>query len=244
MGDAASFVAAVIADLDAAGPFADWLDERSDPRGRLLRVRWRRWRTERARARLAAEERSAEITRPFRELLEKFKALPGASVGIATIEARVAPDYATPDASFRRYVRERFPEGGLMTTEDDFQRALDANPDDWQTRLVFADWLDERDDPRAEGYRASGVLRRRPYQYTLMYEPNKGEPRFWWHWAPDPEWFPSDGRDDWSVLPRAWWKGCSEEVCTRREAEDAAALAFAKLPADRRAELLRVEAVK
>ncbi len=30
-----------------------------------------------------------------------------------------------------------------MTTEDDFQTALDAAPDDWQTRLVFADWLDE-----------------------------------------------------------------------------------------------------
>ena len=33
-----------------------------------------------------------------------------------------------------------------MTTEDDFQRALDANPDDWQTRLVFADWLEDRGD--------------------------------------------------------------------------------------------------
>ena len=43
-----------------------------------------------------------------------------------------------------------------VTTEDDFQRALDKNPDDWQTRLVFADWLEERDDPRAEGYRALG----------------------------------------------------------------------------------------
>ena len=37
-----------------------------------------------------------------------------------------------------------------MTTEDDFQQALDANPDDHHTRLVFADWLQERGDPRAE----------------------------------------------------------------------------------------------
>lgn len=43
-----------------------------------------------------------------------------------------------------------------MTTEEDFQAALDKNPSDWQTRLVFADWLQERGDPRAEGYRVLG----------------------------------------------------------------------------------------
>jgi uncharacterized protein (TIGR02996 family) len=36
-----------------------------------------------------------------------------------------------------------------VTTEDDFQLVLDKNLDDWQTRLVFADWLQEREDPRA-----------------------------------------------------------------------------------------------
>ena len=40
-----------------------------------------------------------------------------------------------------------------MTTEDDFQTAIDAHPEDWQTRLVFADWLDEHNDPRG------GVIR-------------------------------------------------------------------------------------
>lgn len=40
-----------------------------------------------------------------------------------------------------------------MTTEDDFQRVLDAQPTDRQTRGVFADWLDECGDPRADGYR-------------------------------------------------------------------------------------------
>jgi hypothetical protein len=29
-----------------------------------------------------------------------------------------------------------------MTTEEDFQRQLDLHPDDHQTRLVFADWLE------------------------------------------------------------------------------------------------------
>jgi uncharacterized protein (TIGR02996 family) len=46
-----------------------------------------------------------------------------------------------------------------VTTEDDFQSALDKNPHDWQTRLVFADWLQEHNDPRAEGYRIMGTLR-------------------------------------------------------------------------------------
>jgi uncharacterized protein (TIGR02996 family) len=38
-----------------------------------------------------------------------------------------------------------------VTTEDDFQSALDKDPEDWQTRLVFADWLQEHNDLRAEG---------------------------------------------------------------------------------------------
>lgn len=47
-----------------------------------------------------------------------------------------------------------------MTTEDDFQAA--THPDDWQTRLVFADWLEECGDPRAVGYRALGFRRLHP----------------------------------------------------------------------------------
>ena len=62
-----------------------------------------------------------------------------------------------------------------MTTEDDFHRALDANPDDWQTRLVFADWLDDRGDPRAEGYRALGHLRLCPFVDATFY---------WWTTLP------------------------------------------------------------
>lgn len=50
-----------------------------------------------------------------------------------------------------------------MSDEEAFQAALDANPDDHVTRLVFADWLEERGDPRAEGYRAMGKLRLSPY---------------------------------------------------------------------------------
>jgi uncharacterized protein (TIGR02996 family) len=41
-----------------------------------------------------------------------------------------------------------------VTTEDDFRRAIEANPDDWDTLAVFSDWLRDRDDPRADGYAA------------------------------------------------------------------------------------------
>ena len=40
-----------------------------------------------------------------------------------------------------------------MTDEDTFQAALDAEPDNSAMRLVFADWLEERGDWRAAGYR-------------------------------------------------------------------------------------------
>lgn len=130
-----------------------------------------------------------------------------------------------------------------MTTEDDFQRALDTNPDDWQTRLVFADWLEERGDIRAEGYRALGVLRLHPLtprpksvgwcsSSNLMY---RGEAK----WAN-------------CILPVCWYDATRAlltgvagrtdkfwcERMTRTQAEDAAARAFAGLPDDLRAELL------
>ena len=71
-----------------------------------------------------------------------------------------------------------------MTKEDDFQKALDAHPEDWQTRLVFADWLQERGDPRAEFLRlecevtgllpaaAPPRLRRRLEELCLVLDPD------------------------------------------------------------------------
>src|SRR5262245_22994715 len=66
-----------------------------------------------------------------------------------------------------------------MTTEDDFQNALDANPNEHHTRLVFADWLQERGDPRAEGYRALGRLRRVPT--SKFRQPHSRKPWFLWY---------------------------------------------------------------
>jgi uncharacterized protein (TIGR02996 family) len=132
-----------------------------------------------------------------------------------------------------------------MTTEDDFQRALDAKPDDWQTRLVFADWLQERADPRAEGYRALGVLKLCPF----------GTDDFWWWTTIASEHCPKEGvYGNGCTLPRDWFKlvdiepastlfkpvGCgADQKNTRRKIEDAAALAFGKLSEARRVRLLK-----
>jgi uncharacterized protein (TIGR02996 family) len=130
-----------------------------------------------------------------------------------------------------------------MNEEEAFQAALDANPDDWQTRLVFADWLQERNDPRAEGYRVLGTRRHRPGRsnmssresqyYGFTHGSNRGS---------DPVkacpgcWIPKTWFNRIEMVPPGneyWtWKE------TRREAEDAAALAFSRLSARRRAELL------
>lgn len=124
-----------------------------------------------------------------------------------------------------------------MTTEDDFQAALDADPTDWQTRLVFADWLQDRDDPRAEGYRALGVLR-------LRTGDSPHYPCWWSH--TECAGVPPERR--YAQLPHYWFDQIAMsakntnlwwlDYTTRRAAEDAAAFAFLELPAARRAELL------
>lgn len=135
----------------------------------------------------------------------------------------------------------------VVTTEDDFQRAIDADLTDWQTRLVFADWLEDRGDPRAPGYRALGTRRMLVSHGTNAKRQEvaaRGSTQLWW-------WTTIAGRrdsvpTDWFALieglepkdelfkPRATGHNCN----TRRDAEDAAALAFGKLPAARQAELL------
>ena len=127
-----------------------------------------------------------------------------------------------------------------MTTEDDFQKALAKNPRDWQTLLVFADWLQERGDPRADGYRALGVRRAAPsYFDTACY---------WvWlnrHWAntydDNDEMRAATLPDDWyDLLPRVKnIPNCAAERRKLHTALNDAARAFPKLSAARRAELM------
>jgi uncharacterized protein (TIGR02996 family) len=53
-----------------------------------------------------------------------------------------------------------------MTEETAFQAALDAEPGNSGLRLVFADWLEERGDWRAAGYRWMGEHRKWPYDWS------------------------------------------------------------------------------
>lgn len=131
-----------------------------------------------------------------------------------------------------------------MTTEGDFHAALDRRPSDFHCRLVFADLLQERGDPRAEGYRALGVLRLRPVRDPVFDKGSQGQPE-WRLYRDDLGCIPK-GPDD---MPADWFLLIDEKEAStkshahlrwwsRRVAEDAAALAFAKLPPERRAELL------
>lgn len=139
-----------------------------------------------------------------------------------------------------------------MTTEDDFRRALDAHPDDHHTRLVFADWLDEHGDPRGEGYRALGALRLWPFEWNNPPDPG-GVSRWLFHNGkgnyrgvpiPDEHRLPQDwidaitGKKQRQPLIICWDIGTGGTPAPRSLMEDAAALAFAKLPAKRRATLL------
>lgn len=136
-----------------------------------------------------------------------------------------------------------------MTTEDDFQAALDANPDDWQTRLVLADFLQEQGDPRAEGYRALAAGRLHPGTWDGHRGPDGSQEILAAFYCVPPS---ADGaskqviaRDE---LPRDWFNLIEKlpvdiytrlrSRLTRRDMEDAAAVAFAALGAERRAQLL------
>ena len=124
-----------------------------------------------------------------------------------------------------------------MTTEDHFHALLDADPADYLTRLVLADWLQERGDARAEGYRVLGMLKRCPERC--------GSDWGWTHSPAGPSWdtyrsiYPSSLTSD-------WWYGCYKlsdrnlgDYPTRRAAEDCAALAFAALTESEKADILR-----
>lgn len=139
-----------------------------------------------------------------------------------------------------------------MADESDFQAALDANPEDHTTRLVFADWLEERGDSRAEGYRALGVLGRHGCNAVSHAHVVTWKPEMETCWFSEErigfaggalvprlphDWFELLGRTQ-QVSDGAW----TTEYDSRRAAEDAAALAFAKLPPERRAELLGLRA--
>lgn len=126
-----------------------------------------------------------------------------------------------------------------MDSEEAFQAALDANPADHTTRLVFADWLDERGDIRAAGYRWLG----RCEKYAEYFEDRDD-----WFWIALDDCYHrhvipldlhlhycrefTERRGD--ILE---WRGDILERETRRGSDDHLAYAFANLPPERQAEL-------
>ena len=129
-----------------------------------------------------------------------------------------------------------------MTTEEEYQRHLDTQPSDWEARMQFADWLDASRDPRGPGYRALGVQKRRPHE-------SDREGAWWWTCtSPDPNdiVLSNDLWEDWFLLLPAgegddiFWplRTVNGGIRTRRECEDAAAIAFTELPPERQVELL------
>lgn len=120
-----------------------------------------------------------------------------------------------------------------------FQAMLDADPGDWQTRLVLADYLDEIGDPRAAGYRALGLLRRMPQGPKEIW-------RFMWsssarnrvtadRWVIPADWYATISK----ILPNQKPPREQQEYNeSRRSAEDKLARGFLRLPAARRERLL------
>jgi uncharacterized protein (TIGR02996 family) len=141
-----------------------------------------------------------------------------------------------------------------MTSEEDFQRHLDQNPDDHNTRLVFADWLEERGDPRANGYRALGKLQKQPYRYRYNFIDDPESTNIDHTWfelglEPDSSHFeiPKDwlnlvqGHDQHYIHHLSGSNSIESKIFVnrpRQHAEDAAAHAFNQLPLERQAELL------
>ncbi len=123
-----------------------------------------------------------------------------------------------------------------MTSENDFHAILDADPSDHHTRLVFADWLQDRDDSRAEGYRAMGRMWWvKPDDRS---DEQSGGGWIWWQYRSfiGTDWF--DLIRDGSPVQFGGDGEFGVLFLTPRRAWDAAALAFARLPLARRAALL------
>jgi len=98
--------AALAGEYDACGVLADYLEERGDPRGVLLRRRWKRW------------QKDFEKAVKWDKVLERVAPNPTQALADFLRADGVAEDaifdFVTHRGSvnyvLRRYVRERFPE--------------------------------------------------------------------------------------------------------------------------------------
>lgn len=145
-----------------------------------------------------------------------------------------------------------FPEVGeaTVTTEDALQAALDADPGNSFLREVLADLLEDQDDPRGPGYRALGQMKLQAFIYACntrcwMTAESSMQPQY--NHLPK-DWFRCLAGHEFDQKSEEWWRWPSftgeQKSATRREVEDATALAFSKLSPWRQSELLgRTEVV-
>jgi uncharacterized protein (TIGR02996 family) len=125
-----------------------------------------------------------------------------------------------------------------MTSEEDFLNKLRDNPKDWQLRLVFADWLQERNDPRADGMRVVGGFKMFPdLSYEVPYVESECEEPYTVERAAPQE----DEDSKWWVVPADWFHKAFrfyEPPADFIEYELEISNAFQLLSADRRQHLL------
>lgn len=141
----------------------------------------------------------------------------------------VAADFARDDGSE--------PAEACAAVEAVAQQHLDARPDDHRARRLLGEWLTWHGDARGEGYRALAA--------SGLYPHGPTEADCHWSWHSGRGMSMGDYVSHQHALPQVWFRAVTpsrmywtENYPTRRAAEDAAALAFARLPAARRAELL------
>lgn len=109
------------------------------------------------------------------------------------------------------------------------QAHLDARPDDHRARRLLGEWLQWHGDGRGEGLRALAACKRLTSGHWVTN--SVAQRRHFGCWLPS----------DWWLEVSLIWKAAGSPKYTRRAAEDAASLAFARLPAGRRAQLLKGE---
>lgn len=151
-----------------------------------------------------------------------------------------------------------------LVEEADILAAIRKDPGDQLTRLKYADWLQDRDDPRAEGMRALALLLRTScngysgdvsgttrtiYRPAERWAPElqaawfRGGPGIYgWFWLPD-DWFDAMCRIAGQVLTAGrvslfFPEGNSPDKPAFHQGDDAAALAWPDLSPEVRAEIL------
>lgn len=104
--DLVALVRASLADLRDAGQLSDYLEDHNDPRGVLLRRRWKRWQARRAKAeaedlKWTLEERGGGYYTVIRKIITFFGGT------FQEVQEKMG-NRINVDRSFTKYIRRRF----------------------------------------------------------------------------------------------------------------------------------------